>query len=206
MKTFMLNERVLRPSERTYFMTIARDVASRSTCIRNNVGAVLVRKKRMLTTGYNGAPSGLQHCLDRGCARKDCPSGTYHELCRAVHAEQNAIIQAALHGISTEGASLFCTHQPCSLCAKMIINAGIVEIVYDKDYPDKCGLDMLREAGVVAEKYVPFDVEAEEARHLAREECQACSSEGCDEEECPKSPMGGKLPPEEESELRSNEF
>jgi dCMP deaminase len=138
-----------RPTEREYFMQLARGVATRSTCLRNQVGAVLVRKKRILTTGYNGAPAGTAHCLDIGCARAGVASGTHHELCRAVHAEQNAIIQAALHGVSTEGAVLYCTHQPCMLCAKMIINAGIVGIVYDIEYPDYCGLEILREAGIV---------------------------------------------------------
>jgi dCMP deaminase len=151
----MLNEKIIRPTSQAYFMKLCRDVATRSTCIRNHVGAILVRKRRILTTGYNGAPSGTVHCLDIGCARQGLPSGTYHELCRAVHAEQNAIIQAALHGIPTEGSSLFCTHQPCMLCAKMLINAGIIEVIYDIDYPDKKGLEILKEAGVIVEKFDP---------------------------------------------------
>ncbi len=151
----MMNEKIVRPTSQAYFMRLCRDVATRSTCIRNHVGAILVRKRRILTTGYNGAPSGTVHCLDIGCARQGLPSGTYHELCRAVHAEQNAIIQAALHGIPTEGSTLFCTHQPCMLCAKMLINAGIIEVIYDIDYPDKKGLEILKEAGVIVEKFDP---------------------------------------------------
>jgi dCMP deaminase len=155
MRTFMMNEKIVRLTSQAYFMKLCRDVATRSTCIRNHVGAILVRKRRVLTTGYNGAPSGTVHCLDIGCARQGLPSGTYHELCRAVHAEQNAIIQAALHGIPTEGSTLFCTHQPCMLCAKMIINAGVIEVIYDIDYPDKKGLEILKEAGVIVEKFDP---------------------------------------------------
>lgn len=131
-----------------YFMEIASVVAKRSTCLRNQVGAVLVKNKRILTTGYNGAPAGLQHCDEVGCAREGVASGTRHELCRAVHAEQNAIIQAALHGISIEGATLYCTHQPCVLCAKMMINARVSAIVYRRSYPDKTALEFLDQAGI----------------------------------------------------------
>jgi dCMP deaminase len=131
-----------------YFMEIASVVARRSTCLRNQVGALFVKDKRILSTGYNGAPSGLQHCDIVGCAREGVISGTRHELCRAVHAEQNAIIQAALHGISIEGAILYCTHQPCILCAKMMINARISKVVYKQSYPDQTSLDFLREAGI----------------------------------------------------------
>jgi dCMP deaminase len=123
-------------------------VAKRSTCLRNQVGALFVRNKRILTTGYNGAPSGLEHCDTVGCAREGVASGTHHELCRAVHAEQNAIIQAALHGISIEGATLYCTHQPCILCAKMMINARVTKVVYQLSYPDGTALDFLRQAGI----------------------------------------------------------
>ncbi len=137
-----------RPTYRTYFLNICKEVATRSTCVRHHVGAILTKNKRILSTGYNGAPAGLPHCIDIGCPRKDVPSGTMHELCRAVHAEQNAIIQAALHGVSTEGATLYCTHQPCVLCSKMIINAGIVEVVYAEEYGETAGLEMLRRAGV----------------------------------------------------------
>lgn len=137
-----------RPSIDEYFMEIAFVVAKRSTCLRRHAGTVLVRDKRILSTGYNGAPSGLEHCEETGCPREDCPSGTFHELCRAVHSEQNAIIQAALHGVSTEGATLYCTHQPCALCAKMLINAGIGRVVYRESYPDSESLKFLEQAGI----------------------------------------------------------
>lgn len=137
-----------RPSSDEYFMEIASVVAKRSTCLRNQVGALFVKNKRILTTGYNGAPSGLEHCDVVGCAREGVASGTRHELCRAVHAEQNAIIQAALHGISIEGATLYCTHQPCILCAKMMINARVIKVVYRQSYPDGTALDFLQQAGI----------------------------------------------------------
>lgn len=139
-----------RPSWDEYFMELARAVARRSTCKRRHVGAIMVRGKRILTTGYNGAPSGLSHCLERGCLRDeyDVPSGQRHELCRAIHAEQNAIIQAALHGIPLEGSTLYCTHHPCALCAKMLINAGVRRIVYEGDYPDALSRELLDEAGL----------------------------------------------------------
>jgi len=137
-----------RPSSDDYFMEIASVVAKRSTCLRNQVGALFVRNKRILTTGYNGAPSGLEHCDVVGCARQGVASGTHHELCRAVHAEQNAIIQAALHGISIEGATLYCTHQPCILCAKMMINVRVKKVVYLQSYPDQTALDFLQQAGI----------------------------------------------------------
>ncbi len=139
-----------RPSWDEYFMTLAHQVATRTTCIRRGVGCVLVRDKRILATGYNGAPSSLRHCAEIGCLRQQLkvPSGQKHELCRALHAEQNALIQAARHGISVEGASLYVTTQPCVLCAKMIINAGIVELVYQNPYPDELSMSMLAEAGM----------------------------------------------------------
>ena len=137
-----------RPGLDEYFMEIAIVVAKRSTCLRNQVGALFVKNKRILTTGYNGAPAGLEHCDVVGCAREGVQSGTHHELCRAVHAEQNAIIQAALHGVSIEGASIYVTHQPCITCAKMIINAGIVRVVCRSAYPDPLARKMLDEAGV----------------------------------------------------------
>jgi dCMP deaminase len=139
---------IIRPGMDEYFMEIATVVAKRSTCLRNQVGALFVRNKRILTTGYNGAPSGLDHCDLVGCARDGVASGTRHELCRAVHAEQNAIIQAALHGISIEGATLYCTHQPCVLCAKMMINARVRKVVYQQSYPDQTALDFLQQAGI----------------------------------------------------------
>src|SRR5512136_2014667 len=122
-----------RPSWDEYFMEITRLVARRSTCLRRQVGAVLVKDKNILATGYNGAPSGVAHCLDAGCLREQLgiPSGERHELCRGLHAEQNAIIQAAFHGIRIQGATIYCTNQPCVICTKMIINAGIKEVIYE---------------------------------------------------------------------------
>jgi dCMP deaminase len=140
--------RIDRPDVDEYFMEIASVIAKRSTCLRNQVGALFVRNKRILTTGYNGAPSNLPHCDEVGCAREGVASGTRHELCRAVHAEQNAIIQAALHGVSIEGATLYCTHQPCILCAKMMINARIKKVVYHQRYPDETALKFLEQAGI----------------------------------------------------------
>ncbi|MBA3017604.1 MAG: cytidine/deoxycytidylate deaminase family protein [Proteobacteria bacterium] len=144
-----------RPSWETYFMDIARLVAKRSTCRRRAVGAVLIKDKRILSTGYNGAPSGLKHCLEIGCLREELniPSGERHELCRGIHAEQNSIIQAALHGVSISGATLFCTNQPCSICAKIIINAGIKKVCYHSGYADTMSIEMFKEAGVELIKY-----------------------------------------------------
>lgn len=144
---------VERPSADKYFLEIASVVAKRSTCLRNQVGAVVVRDKRILTTGYNGAPSNMEHCLDIGCIRmkNNIASGTQHEKCRAVHAEQNAIIQAALHGVGIEGATLYCTHQPCILCTKMIINSKIERVVYSVSYPDTDALEFFADAGIVIE-------------------------------------------------------
>ncbi len=139
-----------RPTVDEYFMEIAEVVAKRSTCLRNHVGAVIVRDKRILSTGYNGAPRNLEHCLDIGCMREqqNIASGTRHEICRAVHAEQNAIIQSALHGVSIEDATLYCTHQPCILCAKMIINSKIRRVVFTNNYPDTEALRFFENAGV----------------------------------------------------------
>jgi dCMP deaminase len=139
-----------RPSWDEYFLEVAKLVAKRSTCLRRSVGAVLVKEKRILATGYNGAPSGLEHCLDIGCLREKLkiPSGERHELCRALHAEQNALIQASLHGISVKDSVLYATNQPCVICAKMIINAGIKEIVIAEGYPDKMALDFLQKAKI----------------------------------------------------------
>ena len=139
-----------RPSWETYFMDITALVAKRTTCLRRAVGAVIVKDKRILATGYNGAPSGIRHCAETGCLREQLKveSGMRHELCRGIHAEQNAIIQAAYHGVSVKGASLFCTNQPCSICAKMIVNAGIVTIYYRSGYADELARVMLAEAGI----------------------------------------------------------
>lgn len=139
-----------RPSWDTYFLKIAELVATRSTCIRRQVGAVIVKDKRILTTGYNGAPSGVSHCTQIGCLREkyNVPSGQRHELCRGLHAEQNAIIQGAVMGVQIKGGTIYVTHQPCILCAKMLINSGIKRIVYKGDYPDELSLNLLEEAGV----------------------------------------------------------
>ncbi len=139
-----------RPSWDEYFMDITCLVAKRATCLRRAVGAIIVKDRRVLATGYNGAPSNVRHCAQTGCLRQqmNVPSGERHELCRGIHAEQNAIIQAAYHGVSIKGATLFCTNLPCSICAKMIINAGIVRIVYQSGYADTLSSEMLAEAGV----------------------------------------------------------
>ena len=131
-------------------MEIATVVAKRSTCLRHKNGAVLVRDKHILSTGYNGAPRGLPHCEEVGCLRQknNIPSGERHELCRGAHAEANAIIQAALHGISTENSIMYTTHQPCVMCTKLIINAKIKEVIYKFPYPDKLGLELLKGAEV----------------------------------------------------------
>ena len=141
---------VRRPTWHEYFMNLARQAATRSTCLRRQVGAVLVRDKRVLATGYNGSPRGVAHCLDIGCLRDQLgiPSGERAELCRAIHAEQNAIIQAAVHGVGIEGATLYTTLHPCILCAKMLINCGVREIHYFEGYPDELSAAMIAEAGV----------------------------------------------------------
>lgn len=134
-----------------YFMQIADIVKTRSTCLRRQVGAVIVKENRIITTGYNGAPSGLKHCTEiGGCerARLNIPSGQRHELCRALHAEQNAIIQAAKVGVSTEGATIYITLQPCVICAKMLVNAGIKRIVFKGEYPDELSRSILEEADI----------------------------------------------------------
>ncbi len=139
-----------RPSWDDYFLEIAAVVAKRSTCLRRQVGAVIVRDKQIISTGYNGAPSGIRHCSEVGCLRErlHVPSGERHELCRGLHAEQNAIIQAALHGVSTKGATLYCTNHPCSICAKMLINAGVARIVVNGNYQDQLSEEMLTEAKI----------------------------------------------------------
>jgi len=148
-----------RPSWDEYFMGIAELTAQRSTCLRRQVGAVIVQDKHLVATGYNGAPKGLPHCADlSGCLREQLgvPSGERHELCRALHAEQNAIIQAATSGLSIEGATIYITHQPCVICAKMIINAGIRKIIVKEGYPDEMAVKILDEAGL---KIVTFQKE-----------------------------------------------
>ena len=142
--------RLTRPDTDEYFLKIASVVAERSTCRRHHVGAVAVRDKHILTTGYNGAPSGLKDCLELGCLRDEMniPSGERHEICRGIHAEQNVIIQAALHGVSLEGSTIYCTHTPCVLCAKMLVNARIKQFVSFGKYNDDAFIDLFREAGI----------------------------------------------------------
>ena len=145
-----------RPNWDEYFLEMAQVAAKRSTCLRRQVGAVLVKDRRLLATGYNGAPRKLKHCGEIGCLREamGIPSGERHELCRGLHAEQNAIIQAAVHGVAIEGATLYCTHHPCSACTKMLINAGILRIVYLDGYPDELSAALLTEAQVPTEQAV----------------------------------------------------
>ncbi len=139
-----------RPSWDAYFMEIAALVARRSTCLRRGVGAVIVKNRRILATGYNGAPSGIAHCVEKGCLREtmQIESGQRHELCRGIHAEQNAIIQAAYHGVSIQGGILYCTNLPCSICTKMIINAGIHELCYNEGYADELAAALLDETQI----------------------------------------------------------
>jgi dCMP deaminase len=146
----MSSKSTSRPDWQTYFFQIARLVASRSTCLRRQVGAVIVKDNRILSTGYNGTPAGITHCLERGCIRteRNIPSGERHELCRGLHAEQNAIIQAAYHGVSINGADIYCTNQPCIICSKMLINAGIKKIYLSDSYPDELAEEMLKEANI----------------------------------------------------------
>ncbi len=139
-----------RPDWDEYFLGIAKLVSERSTCLRRHVGALIVKNRRILTTGYNGTPSGITHCEVVGCLREKMkvPSGERHELCRGLHAEQNAIIQAALYGVDIGGGTLYCTNQPCVICAKMLINAGIKEIVMESGYPDEMAKKFFDEAGI----------------------------------------------------------
>ena len=142
------NERI---SWDEYFMRFAELAATRTTCLRRSVGAVIVKNKHILATGYNGAPKTVPHCKDLGgCLREklNVPSGERHELCRALHAEQNAIIQCAMSGQNIEGATIYITHQPCIICSKMIINAGIKRIVVREGYPDNLAKQILSEAGL----------------------------------------------------------
>jgi dCMP deaminase len=160
MKTFIRANRLLknqgavlilaRKSKDIYFCEIADLVSSRSTCLRNQVGAVIVKESQILSTGYNGAPKGLKHCEEVGCMREELgvKPGERHELCRGLHAEQNAVIQAAYHGVSVNGAMIFCTTRPCSICTKILINAGIKEIVYIEPYEDKLAAQLIDEAGL----------------------------------------------------------
>ena len=139
-----------RPNMDEYFLKIASVVAERSTCLRHHVGAVAVRDKHILSTGYNGAAAGIKDCLELGCLRdeQNIPSGTRHEICRAIHAEQNCIIQASLHGVSLEGATIYCTHTPCILCAKMLTNARIKRFVSFRTYADDSFVHLFKEANI----------------------------------------------------------
>lgn len=144
-----------RPNWDEYFMGVAYLVCQRSTCLRRHVGAVLVKDKQILATGYNGAPSGVSHCDKVGCLREklNIPSGQRHEICRGLHAEQNVLLQAARHGVSVKTSTLYITNAPCSICAKMIINAGIKEVVFSDSYPDENAIVFLKEAGVLLRKH-----------------------------------------------------
>ncbi len=139
-----------RPTWDQYFIDITHLVATRSTCLRRQVGALLVKDRNILATGYNGTPSGIRHCEETGCLREQLkvPSGERHELCRGLHAEQNAIIQAARHGVNIDGSTLYCTTMPCIICTKMLINAGICRIVYAEGYSDALAQEMVAEAGI----------------------------------------------------------
>jgi dCMP deaminase len=146
-----------RPSWDRYFMDITLLVATRSTCMRRQVGAILVKDRNILATGYNGVPSGIRHCDETGCLREKfkVPSGERHELCRGLHAEQNAIIQAARHGININGSTLYCTTMPCIICTKMLLNAGIATIIYGEGYEDDLAREMIAEAGITVRLFTP---------------------------------------------------
>lgn len=145
-----------RPSWDQYFIDITHLVATRSTCLRRQVGALIVKDRCILATGYNGTPSGITHCEDVGCLRDrmKIPSGERHELCRGLHAEQNAIIQAARHGVNIDGSTLYCTTMPCIICTKMLINAGIRRFVFEEGYSDELARDMVAEAGIEVSHFV----------------------------------------------------
>jgi len=142
--------KIKRPSWDEYFMKVAFLISERSTCLRRMVGAVLVKNCQILATGYNGAPRGIEHCDVSGCMRQKLgiPSGQRHEICRGLHAEQNVILQAACHGVSTQGSLIYITHTPCTICAKMIINAGIIEVISAGSYPDKMAVELLNKAKI----------------------------------------------------------
>jgi dCMP deaminase len=143
-------KKVTRPDVDQYFLKIASVVAERSTCRRHHVGAVAVKNKHILATGYNGAAAGLKDCLELGCLRdeQNIPSGERHEICRGIHAEQNVIVQASLHGVSLEGSTIYCTHTPCVLCAKMLVNAKIARFVSFGKYNDDYFTELFQEAGI----------------------------------------------------------
>lgn len=144
-----------RPKWDDYFMKITQDVSERATCVKRQVGAIIVKDNRILSSGYNGTPKGFKHCEEVGCIRKEMnvPSGQRHELCRGLHAEQNAIVQAAWHGVKIEGGTMYSNYQPCVICAKMMINAGIKKLVYSGGYPDELAQEMLKESKLEVVKY-----------------------------------------------------
>jgi len=166
---------VRRPSWDEYFIKLAIDVAERSTCRRRKVGALLVKNKRILATGYNGAPMGLRHCDEVGCIREQqgVPSGERHELCRGLHAEMNAFLQAAVHGVSTQDSALYATIYPCSLCAKMIINAGVKRVVEAGHYPDPLARELLHEAGIEVAHFEMQGVAPSGAQNELKEEAES---------------------------------
>lgn len=137
-----------RPSWDEYFLKITADVSERATCVKRQVGAIIVKNNRILSTGYNGSPKSFEHCAEDTCIRQQMglPSGQRHELCRGLHAEQNAIIQAAVHGVSIDGGTMYCNYQPCAICVKMIINAGIKKLIYSGGYPDELAEEMLKKS------------------------------------------------------------
>ncbi len=149
------DKKIIRPSRREFYMDIAEKMKERSTCLSRQTGAILVKDDRVISTGYNGAPSGLPHCDEVGCIRmeKDVPSGQRHELCRGVHAEQNTIIQSAIHGTSTKNATLYSTDYPCTMCAKIIINAGISKVIYKDGYPDDLAKKIFEQSDVEVEEF-----------------------------------------------------
>jgi dCMP deaminase len=153
-----------RPSWDQYFMDITHLVATRSSCLRRQVGAVLVKDRNILASGYNGVPSGIAHCEAAGCLRErlGVPSGERHELCRGLHAEQNAIIQAAKHGTNINGATLYCTTMPCIICTKMIINAGITTVIYGEGYADDLAREMIGESGINVRQFITENSEQTE--------------------------------------------
>lgn len=159
-------KKITRPDADTYFLKMTKVASQRSTCRRHNVGAIIVKDKQVLATGYNGAAAGVKDCLELGCLRDELgiESGTQQQICRAIHAEQNAIIQAAKHGADTEGSTLYCTHSPCIICAKMIVNAGIKRVVCITKYPDETSEKLFEEAGVILEQHEDVDLEYSQHR------------------------------------------
>lgn len=170
-----------RPSWDQYFMTLAEQVATRTTCLRRGVGAVLVKERQILATGYNGVPSGLTHCAVTGCLREQLgvPSGQRHEICRGLHAEQNAIIQAAKFGISIKDSVIYVTHQPCVVCAKMLINAGVREVIYKNPYPDPLAQELIAESDMLLRVFKSDEQLEAEARGETWVEPDQPKSSGC---------------------------